>query len=397
MDAEEARTIGRRVRQIRDARGMTQKVVADRAGISKSYLCRLEKGQRALNQRSRIIALADALEIAPSELTRLPVPAPADGDTDTAVKAVRSALIAVGHDLPGGQVVPLETLRTRLDELVAAQLRCEHHRVGRDLPGLIRDLHTTIAAGRDVAELLALAVLLHVQGSHRWLNAVGAPIDLRGHAAMLGRQAAREHGGPDMLGLAAFGSANGLLAATEFDLAQAELNSVTVPTTTGQAEQLEGMLALSHSLVAAADSRPGDVGAPLEYAAELATRTGEGNAYGLGFGPTNVGVWRMGVALECGDYAQAAAIAEALQPGLLPSATRQAAYWADYGRVLTRLRARRENAVRALLRAEHLSPTRVHRHPFTRDTVAELVARTPRDSPAGRELRKLAYRAGLPV
>ncbi|MDQ3987875.1 MAG: helix-turn-helix domain-containing protein [Actinomycetota bacterium] len=242
MDAEEARTIGRRVRQVRNARQKSQRVVAERAGISKSYLCRLEKGQRALNQRSLIVALADALKIAPSELTTLPVLALADGDTDPAVKAVRRALIAVSHDVPGGEVVPVETLRTRVNALITAQRLCRHDQVGRDLPGLVRDLHTTIATGREVAELLGLAVLLHVQGSHAFLHDVGAPADLRGHAALLGRQAAESNGDPDMLGMAAFGSANGLLAAGEFDLAQAVLDSVRVPTATGQAEQLEGML-----------------------------------------------------------------------------------------------------------------------------------------------------------
>ncbi|MGH4018829.1 MAG: XRE family transcriptional regulator, partial [Pseudonocardiaceae bacterium] len=74
-----------------------------------------------------------------------------------------------------------------------------------------------------------------------------------------------------------------------------------------------------------------------------------------------------------------------------------AAYWGDYSRVLARLRGRREDAVRALRRAEDLFPARVYRHPLTRDTVAELVARTNRDSSAGRELRKIAHRAGLPV
>jgi transcriptional regulator with XRE-family HTH domain len=397
VDAEEARTIGRRVRQVRNVRGKSLAVVAERAGISKSYLCRLEKGQRALNQRSLVVALADALEIAPSELTKLPVPAPADEDTDLAVKAVRRALIAVSHDVPGGHVVPVETLRSRVDALVTAVRLCKLDQVGRELPDLVRDLHTSLAAGHDVAELLVLAVLLHVQGSHAFLHDVGASADLRGHAAMLGRQAAREHGAADMLGMTAFGSANGLLAAGEFDLAHAVLDSVTVPTTSNGGMQLEGMLALSRSLVAAADGRPGDMGAPLEHAASLAARTGEGNAYWLGFGPTNVGMWRMTVALECGDHAQAATVAEGLRPELLPSVARQAAYWGDYGRVLARLRGRREDAVWALRRAEDLFPPRVYGHPFTRDTVVELVARTPRDSPAGRELRKMAYRAGLPV
>jgi hypothetical protein len=50
----------------------------------------------------------------------------------------------------------------------------------------------------------------------------------------------------------------------------------------------------------------------------------------------------------------------------------------------------------ALRRAELISPARVHRHPFTREILAELVARSQHNA-VGRELRGMAYRAGLPV
>ena len=75
VDAEDSRTIGRRLREVRLARRKSLAVVAGRAGISPSYLSRLESGERALDRRSLIVALANALEIAPSELTRLPAPA----------------------------------------------------------------------------------------------------------------------------------------------------------------------------------------------------------------------------------------------------------------------------------------------------------------------------------
>ncbi|MGQ0778705.1 MAG: hypothetical protein ACT4NY_30545 [Pseudonocardiales bacterium] len=55
--------------------------------------------------------------------------------------------------------------------------------------------------------------------------------------------------------------------------------------------------------------------------------------------------------------------AASLNPELLPSAGRQAVYWADYGRALARLRGRRDDAVRALRTAELISPARVQRHP----------------------------------
>jgi hypothetical protein len=78
-----------------------------------------------------------------------------------------------------------------------------------------------------------------------------------------------------------------------------------------------------------------------------------------------------------------------------PSRERRATYWMDYGRALARVR-RRDDAVMALRTAEELFPMRVLRNSFARDVIAELVAHSRRDS-LGRELRGMAYRAGLPV
>jgi hypothetical protein len=156
------------------------------------------------------------------------------------------------------------------------------------------------------------------------------------------------------------------------------------------------MLALCHSLVAAANSRATDVDAALEYAGELARRTGEGTAYGLGFGPTNVGLWRMDSVLEIGDHEGVVALAEGLNPEAHPYRSRRSAYWADYGRALARVRGRHDDAVMALRRAETIHPHRVQRDPIVREVIAELLARSQRDT-ANREPRGMAYRAGLPV
>jgi len=53
MDADEARTIGRRVRMIRDAREKSPRVVV---GMSTTHLWRIEHGERALDLME-IIAL----------------------------------------------------------------------------------------------------------------------------------------------------------------------------------------------------------------------------------------------------------------------------------------------------------------------------------------------------
>lgn len=388
--------VGRRVRQIRQARRKSLKITAELAGISPGYLSRLETGQRALDRRSLIVALAGALEVAPSELTEMTLPVAGDTATDTAIDRVRRALLAVGMGRTAVEVPPVEVVRDRVAAVLDAQQACRHDDVGAALPALVVDLHAALVAGRDDADLLRLAALLHVQGTQAWLRDVGAPLDLGWSAATLAQDAAERLDESHTLGVAIFGTTHGLMGAGAFDLAREQLGRADVGTADDAAAQVTGMLAFTASLLAAARRNRAEVGPPLDVATELAERTGEGNAAWFGFGPTNVGVWRMAVALESGDHPEAARLAETLDPRLIPSPQRRAAYWGDYGRALARVRGRRDDAVLALRRAERISPARVHRHPFTRATVSELLTRAHRDT-AGRELRGMAYRAGLPV
>jgi hypothetical protein len=76
-------------------------------------------------------------------------------------------------------------LRVRVDALC----RCdEEAEVGALLPSLIRDLHTSIAAGRDTAELLPLAAWLHTQATVPWLRLAEASTDLSSLTIMLARR-----------------------------------------------------------------------------------------------------------------------------------------------------------------------------------------------------------------
>lgn len=161
---------------------------------------------------------------------------------DAGVKALRLTIQRVSFESPGGHVVPVEALRERVHSVLAAQNRCEHQAVGAALPALVADLHTSVAAGRDVAELLALAALLHVNGTHSWLRSAGANNDLCFDAARLGREAAQELGDPVAVAVAAFGSANGLIASGDFDLARIELDRLDLVPTSPATEQLTGAL-----------------------------------------------------------------------------------------------------------------------------------------------------------
>jgi transcriptional regulator with XRE-family HTH domain len=94
VDVDDVRTIGARLRRVRDDRDKSLRVIAGLAGMDKSTLSRIERGERSptLNE---LVALADALQISMSELTRLPVPAPANGHTDSTTKAIGLALDAI--------------------------------------------------------------------------------------------------------------------------------------------------------------------------------------------------------------------------------------------------------------------------------------------------------------
>jgi len=91
MDADDTRMIGQRIRRIRTARDKSLQVIAGLAGMSKSTLHRIEHGQRDVTL-SEIVALANALEITPSTLIRLPILAPANGPTDAARKTAQALI-----------------------------------------------------------------------------------------------------------------------------------------------------------------------------------------------------------------------------------------------------------------------------------------------------------------
>ena len=397
MGAVEAGTIGRRVRRIREARGKSQAVIAGLAGTSTATLSRIENGKLALDNLTMIVALANALQVAPSELTKLPVPAPANGHTDSTTEAVRLALDAIDTDRPGGVTLPVAVLRGLVALIHQQRRACQFADVATDLPGLIRNLHTTLATGADHAELLDLAVYLHVHVTRFWLIEACAPDDLLRRTVFLARRLARERGEVTTLGLAAFGVADVLLSGGAFRLGQAELDGLTLPPTTAGTAGLVGQVTALHAQAALVNGRPGDVAAPMEAAAELAGRfgtTGETDSVGYVFGPIDAGLCRMTLALGAGEPDQAVSVARDLDPDRHPFPVNRAHYWIHYGRALARLRGRRDDAVMALRAAEDLFPTKVRRDPMVREVIAELLPHARRDE-VGRELRRMAFRAGV--
>jgi transcriptional regulator with XRE-family HTH domain len=398
VDNEEARTIGWALWRVRDARGKSLRVVAELAGMSKDTLNRIENGKLSPTL-AEIGALAGALQISVSDLLRLPVPAPANGHTDGTVEAVQLALDGVELGRPNGVVLPVAVLAEQVARIHAQRRACRFAEVATELPGLIRNLHTTLNTGADHGGLLDLAAYLHVQVTRVWLVNAAAPTDLLRRVVFLARRLAQERDEVTTLAMASFGVADVLLADGGTALGRGELESITLPPTTRDTAGMRCAIATRQAFSALVTGHRGDADAAMDDAADVAARFGEfpGDPLGFAFGPTNVTFRKILLALEAGEPDRAVNLAESVNPLDNPFPTARTGYWATYGRALTRLRGRHDDAVRALRTAESIFPTDVRRNPLVRDTLAVLLRSSRRGSATDQELRGMARRAGLPV
>ena len=158
-----------------------------------------------------------------------------------------------------------------------------------------------------------------------------------------------------------------------------------------------GMLHLSAALSAAAVHKPRLADDHLEETSQTAARTGENSGAWCAFGPTNVGIWRVAISMEHGDYEQAVAVAVAdtVAPERVANRERQAWFHADKGRALAHIPNRRADAIKEVQVAERIAPQRIRNSAPVQETVLYLLGRSLAASPL-RELRGMAARMGVP-
>ena len=220
-------------------------------------------------------------------------------------------------------------------------------------------------------------------------------------AAFHARRVAEELEDPAWLGLAAWLRAStlgGKGRSRMLEVSERGADALQGHLDDPRALQMYGALHLNAALASAALRRGDDATDHLDEAGTIADRVcTEGHGFGsLYFGPDNVGIWRLSIAVELGEPGRARELARQVNPARVPSAVRQAMYWADLGRGMAQDRATRDDAVGALLRAEKIAPQRIRTNPFVRETVGDLMRRARREA-GGRELRGMAYRMGLGV
>lgn len=388
--ADDHEWIGRRIGRYRDLLGLTQQELADTVGVSRSYVAMIERGERAVTKRSLLIRFASALGVAVTDLTGQPTRPRSRDDMHIAALAstVRQALDE-DPDGHGTTPRPADVLARAVDEAMRARMFCDYARLCVLAPGLVRDARLLAEAG-------------HVDGLRMFAQAAVTaafaikPFGYVDLATRLGERALRaaEQAGDAVCAAAArFAIAQAALAGgcrrRSYHLAE----SAAVELSDGgddDARAWYGLLHLHAALSAGALGRGDTAEAHLDEAARIASHVA-GDPWRMEFGPTNVRLWRVGVALENGQPERAPVLAAGVDPSGLRTPHRRARLHIDSGRGAF-LAGDHTGAVRHFLAAVDIAPVEVRGRATVEEMVGQLVrsARRP-----GEELRTLAVRLGI--
>jgi transcriptional regulator with XRE-family HTH domain len=391
-------TLGRKIAAERRRRGLSQPELARMIDRSVAWVSQVERGVRKVDRMSVLETLAAALEVPLAELAaEAPIVAAATEETPGAagLRLVLSGVYSLRALLNGRQPPAAMTrLRARTRQAWELTHAGRYAELADLLRGLIPDLETAVRAlpedqRADAAELLATAY----QACSAALAKLGEP-EAAWIAADRAMAAAERAGNPMLVAAGAFRLVFVFLAARHYD--QAEETARTAADALRQradggnpdAMSLQGALTLQRAVIAARANDPDAAYDHLEQARQIAGRLGEGrNDYNTEFGPANVGLYEIAVAVELGDAGRALRAAATVDTSSL-SAERRARMLIDIARAHAQRRQVRA-AVAALREAEDITPEQIRSHDQVRQLVSDLL--TMQDPP-GTELRDLAGR-----
>jgi transcriptional regulator with XRE-family HTH domain len=399
-------TIGARLRILRRWRGMTQVQLAGLADLSPSFVSMVETGQRPLDRRSHIGAVASALRVSETDLVGGPHLSSdrLQSDPHMAIPALREALQASKLASPAvDHARPLPELAGEVNGRIKLLYKAaDYVGGGALLPDVLDELHWhTAQAADEAARRLALETLIEACITAGLTAKDLGYVDLAHVAVLRAEEAAAllddpvQHGKADCLRIWAFPrerSWERRLAAAE---SAAEALEPHARTPLGL--QVLGMLTLHAALSAAVVQRPGAVDHWLAEAGQLAGRVPDDiRANWQSFSVTNVQLWSVGIGVERGESGGTVLeMAKTVDQSKIVYRTRRAPFLADVGRGLAREPKMRDEAVRWLRRAEDAGPQLIRNHPPTCEAVGYLLNRARLDA-GGRELRGMAARMGLP-
>jgi transcriptional regulator with XRE-family HTH domain len=400
-------TIGARLRALRRWRGKTQTELAGLAGLSPSFISMVETGQRPLDRRSHIAALASALRVSETDLVGGPHLS-ADRQQSDPHMSIPALRVAIFSNTLTSAVTERARALTDLAREVAGEVRpacrdANYLRAGQLLPSLIDELHVHVAEPTDEAALrLALETLVDACiAAEETANVLGYT-DLAHAAAARAMEAAAILGDPVQQGKAAWAHVMTLprdgMPERKLAVAERAAGQLEPHARQGLGVQVLGMLTLTAAMAAAVVHQGTTAGDWLDEADALASRVPDTPMVNWQlFSATNVGIWRVQVGCERGlagaGMLELSGRVDISRVGA--HSQRRAAFLADTGRGLARDPRTRREAVQWLLRAENAAPQWIRNNPAARESVAYLLDRATATA-GGRELRGMAARMGVP-
>jgi transcriptional regulator with XRE-family HTH domain len=389
--------LGRKIAAERRRRGLSQPELARMIDRSVAWVSQVERGVRKVDRMSVLETLATALDIPLAELAAEAPIVAAVTEEPPGVGGLRLVLSGahVLRAMLGSRRAPaISTLRTKARKAWELTHAGHYTELTDLLRGLVPDLETAARAApedqqAEISELMATTY----QACSAALAELGEP-EAAWIAADRAMAAAERAGNPMLVAAGAFRLVFVFLAARHYD--QAEETARTAADTLWQladegdpqAMSLWGGLTLQRAVIASRVNDPDAAYGQLERASQIARRLGEGrNDYNTEFGPANVALYEIAVAVELGDAGRALRVAASVDTAGL-SAERRARMLIDVTRAYAQRRQVHE-AVGALREAEGITPEQVHSHDLVRQLVSDLL--TMQDPPAS-ELRALAGR-----
>ncbi len=162
-----------------------------------------------------------------------------------------------------------------------------------------------------------------------------------------------------------------------------------------EALSVYGSLLLRGAIAAAQDDQRGTARELLAEASRAGRHVGtDANLRGTGFGPANVRLHEVSVAVTLGDAGTAVEVARSIDPAALTVTERKAALLIDTARAYLQW-GKHENAYRCLRAADQIAHEEIATRPATRRLASELAAAAPPS--IRREARQFATRIGAPA
>jgi len=380
------KALGRKIAAERRRRGLSQPELARMVDRSVAWVSQVERGVRKVDRMSVLEALASALDVPLAELAaEAPVVAAVTEETPGAsgLRLVLSGAYALRAMLDGRRSPAVGTLRGKARKAWELTHAGRYTELAELLRGLVPDLETAARATAEDqrAEVFELMAATY-QACSAALAKLGEP-----EAAWIAADRA-------MAAAGAFRLVFVFISARHYDQAEETARTAAEalwPLADGgdpQAMSLWGGLTLQRAVIAARINDPDTAYDQLERAKQIAGRLGEGrNDYNTEFGPANVGLQEVAIAVDLGDAGRALRASYAVDTSGL-SAERRARLLIEVARAHAQ-RRQADEAVTALLRAEQITPELVRGHVLVRQLVSDLL--TMQDPPAA-ELRDLARR-----